>query len=312
MTASELFHIPVLKREVLTDLFFDSVQTVFDGTLGLGGHAEQILTTYPNIQRYCASDLDQQHLNHAQKRLAQWAEKLDTHQGNYSQIETFLSTKDIPRPLVIFLDLGLCSHHVDNPQKGFSFQADGPLSMAFDAEHTEAQADKILNTGSLNELTKIFREYGDEPLARKIAYTICDTREKTPLQTTQDLRTIVESCTHPKDRNKTLMRVFQAVRIAVNDELTHIKKTLESGYKNLHSGDRMGIISYHALEDKIVKDFFREKSTPTTEANEFSLHAEIAPPQAKTLTKKPIVPSEEEIAHNPRARSAKFRILETL
>ena len=117
MTAPQLFHAPVLEKEVLTDLFFDGVQTVFDGTLGLGGHAERILTEFPDLKRYCGSDLDQQHLDYAQNRLQNWSAKIDTHQGNYSQMEEFLGIKDIPRPLVVLLDLGICSHHVDNPDK---------------------------------------------------------------------------------------------------------------------------------------------------------------------------------------------------
>ncbi len=312
MNSHTLSHSPVLQKEVLAFLFFDGVQTVFDGTLGLGGHAESILQQFPLVSQYIACDLDMQHLLFAKKRLHAWEQKLELHHANFSEIASLLAKSKRVHPLVILLDLGLCSNHVDDAQKGFSLQQDGPLSMAFDVENAEKTAETVLNSYSLDELTHLLRHYGEEPSARKIAQALVDARQEVPLKTTFDLRAVIERCIHPKDRNKTLMRVFQAVRIEVNDELVHLKKTLESVLSVMQSGDRLGVISYHALEDRMVKQYFALYSQPKTAPTEFSLHTVIAEAQAKTQTKKPIVPSSQEIESNPRARSAKFRILQKI
>lgn len=312
MTYQKLFHQPVLKKEILAVLLVDKVKTFFDGTVGLGGHAEAILENFPSISHYIACDLDQQHLLYAQKRLEKWTEKTTFHPLNFSAIKDLLSEKDFPRPLVVLLDLGLCSHHVDNPEKGFSFQKDGPLNMAFDGEGVKTRADEILNKKSVQELVRIFRAYGQEPQALKIAQKIVEYREENPLKTTGDLRKIIESCVHPKNRNKALMRVFQAVRIEVNQELEHLQKALDGAFLSMISGDRLGVISYHALEDQIVKDAFTQKSKPKTIETEFSLHTPIASAKFKRITKKPIVPTNEEVEDNPRSRSAKLRIIEKI
>lgn len=311
MSTPQPFHEPVLQKEVLETLFWDEVRTVFDGTLGLGGHAELILDRFSSIQKYIACDLDSEHIMYAKKRLQKWHTKLEIHHSNFSSFNKIVQN-EVVRPMVVLLDLGLCSYHVDNPAKGFSFQQDGPLSMAFDGTQAQETAQTILNTQTLQGLTDIFRKYGEEPSARKIADRIVQHRQTEPLRTTGDLRRVIESCIHPKDLNKTLMRVFQAIRIAVNDELRHLEIALHDIFDSLECGDRMGVISYHSLEDQRVKDFFAIQSKPKTIATEFSLHTPVAPARGKLLTKKPIVPSAEEIAANPRSRSAKLRIIEKI
>lgn len=312
MNSHTLSHSPVLQKEVLAVLFFEGVETVFDGTLGLGGHAESILQQFSSVSRYIACDLDAQHLAFAQKRLSKWESKTEFHHVNFSVFADVIQSKERKRPLVVLLDLGLCSNHVDDPKKGFSLKYDGPLSMAFDVDGNKKTAEHVINTYSEEELIRVLRMYGEEPSARRIAKTILQKREEAPITRTAELRDVIEFCTHPKDRNKTLMRVFQAIRIEVNDELDHLKKVLEEMIDVLKSGDRVGVISYHALEDRMVKERFQTYSTPETEPTSFSLHTVVAPAKAKLVVKKPIVPSAEELFENPRSRSAKLRILEKI
>jgi len=311
MTDQNLFHEPVLKSEILALLLFEKVQTVFDGTLGLGGHAEAILSAFPGIKKYIACDLDSENLEFARKRLGKWHQKTIFHHSNFSAIKEIIQGSSISRPLVIFLDLGLCSTHIDNPEKGFSFNADGPLRMTFNPEE-EYDCAQILNTEDEKELARILHEYGEEPLARKLAAKIIERRRQKLFATTADLRSLVEENVIVIHRKKTLMRVFQAFRIAVNNELEVLEETLRRAAEVMKSGDRCGVISYHSLEDRIVKQFFMVSSRPVTAETPQSLHTEIAPAEFRLLTKKPVVPSEAEIDRNPRSRSACLRVIEKI
>lgn len=309
MTHKNLSHESVLRDEVLRELITDKTVSVFDGTLGLGGHAEAILSQFENVKNYIATDLDSQHLTFATKRLESFGKRFFPHHSSFSLASELIENVD--RPLVLIFDLGLCSNQIDDPEKGFAFAADGPLTMAFDDSRKGAAA-KILNTASERELTRIFCEYGEEPSAYKIARKIVAIREEKPFETTTQLREAVEKSVHVTVRKKSLVRVFQALRIAVNDELTILQTTLTSVVAKLQASDRIGVISYHSLEDRIVKKIFATAAQPQTEETPFSLHTEVVPANFRLLTKKPIVPTNEEIIRNPRARSAKFRILEKI
>jgi 16S rRNA (cytosine1402-N4)-methyltransferase len=181
--------------------------------------------------------------------------------------------------------------------------------MAFDSTSGKDCA-QILNSESEQELARILHEYGEEPLARKLARKIVEARETKPFETTFDLRQLIEENTIPQTRKKTMMRVFQGLRIAVNDELNVLQQTLEDALAVMESGDRMGVISYHSLEDRIVKKFTVSNAKPETMATDLSLHTEIAPAKIRLLSRKPIVPTPEEIEINPRSRSAKLRLFE--
>ncbi len=309
MPLKKTAHTPVLLKEILEMLLTKNVATVFDGTLGLGGHGEAILEEFNNVKKYIGCDLDLEHLNFAQERLEAHCDKAIFRQSNFSEIKKIIQELNIIRPLVILLDLGICSHHVDNPEKGFSFEKNGPLRMSFDTQN-ETNCEKIVNEANEKSLTQIFREFGEEPLAPKISRKIIEARKHGKIKTTGKLKEIIENTTHPTQRKKTLMRIFQALRIATNQELEHLEKTLHDAWEIMLPGDRIGIIAYHSLEDRMVKKFFLEKSKPVTAETEFSLHEEVAPAEGSLLTRKPIVPTDEEIAANPRARSAKLRILE--
>jgi 16S rRNA (cytosine1402-N4)-methyltransferase len=311
MTDQSLFHESVLKKEVCQNLLTPQTRAVFDGTLGLGGHAEMILSHFPSIEFYAGTDLDPQHLKFAQQRLQPWKEKLHLFRQNFSTLGPLLTKTEVPRPLVILLDLGLCSNQLDDPKKGFSFRAEGPLNMSFSPENEES-AEHLLNQSSLSTLIQIFREFGEEPRSEKIARAIESRRSEKPIKTTQELRNIIESVTHQKEHKKTLMRIFQSLRIATNQELQHLEKTLNDSLQVMQAGDRIGVMSFHSLEDRLVKQFFKKNATPQTRPSDFSLHEIVRPAKLKLYTKKPIVPSTEEISHNPRSRSVKFRIAEKI
>ncbi len=304
-------HTPVLLNEILMHLLTPKTKVVFDGTLGLGGHAKGIFLSFPKIEKYIGCDLDMEHLSLAKKRLNKWFSKLLFQNCNFSEIKKIIKRLDFSGPLAILLDLGLCSLHVDLPEKGFSYAKNGPLKMSFGSKN-KLICVKIINEASEKDLSRIFKEFGEEPLAHKISRKIVEARKHTKIETTGDLREIVENAVHPAQRKKTLPRIFQGLRIAVNDELVHLEKTLNDGFSVMQPGDRMGIISYHSLEDRMVKKFFSQKSKPKTEVTVHSLHTEVEPPQAMLLTRKAIIPSHEEIVHNPRARSAKLRIIEKI
>ena len=311
MTEHNLFHEPVLKKEILDLLCSNEIKTVFDGTVGLGGHGEALLKQFSNITKYLACELDKEHLVFSEKRLSQWGEKMIFCHSNFSAIKKIVQENDIERPLAILLDLGLCSHHVDNADKGFSFEKDGPLAMAFDSSSGKDCA-QILNSATEEEIARILHEYGEEPLARKLARKIVETRDMKPFETTFDLRQLIEVNTIPQTRKKTMMRVFQGLRIAVNDELNVLQKTLEEALEVMQSGDRMGVISYHSLEDRIVKKFVVAQAKPETMETALSLHTEVAPAKIRLISRKPIVPTSEEIESNPRSRSAKLRLFEKI
>lgn len=309
MTKKTLFHDPVLSQEILSELVSMETKSVFDGTLGLGGHAELILNNYPNISQYIGSDLDSQHLEFAKKRLHKFNDKMRFFRGNFAEISNIFAENKPESPLSILLDLGICSNHIDDAEKGFAFSVNGPLKMAFDGHNG---AEELVNNAEESELIRIFREYGEEPLAKIIATEIVKSREISEIKTTEDLKKIIEECIHPHKQKKALVRIFQAIRIAVNDELTVLEKTIGDSFELMKKGDRLGIISYHSLEDRIVKNKFRKISQPKTAETKFSLHDIIEESAYKLLTKKPIKPTAEEISRNPRSRSAVLRIIQKI
>ncbi len=311
MLHETLKHDSVLQQEVLESLLHDKAESVFDGTLGLGGHAALILDAFPNVKLYAGTDLDVQHLEVAQKKLASYKDRFVGVEANFSQIDEVYEKYAMPRPTCILLDLGVCSNHFDDDSKGFSHQADGPLHMAFSANQ-EHNCEKIINEESVADLTRIMRNYGEEPSAHRIALNIVKARELKPLSRTSELKDLVEKCTHPKDRKKALARVFQAFRIATNQEMHHLELAINRSFDLMQPGDRLGVMSYHSLEDRIVKKQFQTRSKPKTEVTSFSLHTTVEEAEIRLITKKPILASEAEIARNPRSRSVKFRIAEKI
>lgn len=301
-------HIPVLRDEIGKILEIRAGDTVLDATLGLGGHSEMFLSLVGPAGMVVGLDVDQRNLVLAKKRLEHSPNMVFVH-SNFEYIKKIAEKRHLVGKIdAILLDLGLSSPHLDDAQRGFSFQKDGQLDMRFDTNLTETAAD-ILNTAPEQELLRIFKSYGEEKFAHPIAKNIVYHRSSGRIETSFALKKIVSEVVY-RHVNDALARIFQALRIVVNRELEVLETGLKSSFDVLKPNGRMAVISYHSLEDRIVKDYFKDLS-------QGCICSPLAPvcichrtPQVKILTRKPIIPSEKEIADNPRSRSAKLRVVQ--
>jgi 16S rRNA (cytosine1402-N4)-methyltransferase len=303
-------HVSVLVREVIECLRPGPGKRYFDGTVGGGGHAEQILIESSPDGQVLALDRDDTALGETQKRLGRFEGRLITRQASFAEAKDILTEIGWNSVDGVILDLGMSSDQIDSPERGFSFRAAARLDMRMDRRQS-VDARQIVNSFALEQLERIFRVYGEEPRARRIAQAIVAGRKQHTLETTAQLVQIIERVKGGGPRHHhPATQVFQALRIAVNQELQQLEQFLERGYETLRPGGRMAIISFHSLEDRIVKAAFRKWN-----------RACLCPPRAlscrcgwsqkvKLLTKKPIIPSADEIHANPRARSAKMRAVE--
>ena len=299
---SDAIHRPVMRAEAVRFLAPDRGGIYVDGTVGLGGHAAAILAAGPEA-RLIGIDRDPQALRYAAARLAQFGDRVRLVHGNYRDLAEILSNLGIEAIDGFLLDLGLSSLQLDAPERGFSFRADGPLDMRMDPTQGRSAAD-LVNAASVEELARILRDYGEERFAGRIARAIVAAR---PIETTGALAEVVRRAIPRRFHERRIdpaTRTFQALRIAVNDELRNLQDGLAAGFAALRPGGVIVVISFHSLEDRIVKRFFRKLATPRYES---LAPGPPLPPQAEVLTKKPLRPSEEEIGENPRARSAKLR-----
>ena len=288
-------HDPVLLQATLDLLNPQPGDRVVDGTLGLGGHALKILELIGPKGHYYGFDLDEANLEVARKRLKKFDSQTTFFHENFAHCHHRFQELGIDQVDKILLDLGLSSPHIDDSSRGFSVQNDGPLDMRFNRFDGITAAD-VVNRWSEQDLKKIFYEYGEERYAPKIARMIVEQRKSHSFETTFDLvEMLTEIMKNPRDKRQVATRIFQALRIEVNDELSVLRKSLPAMLSLLAPGGRMAVISFHSLEDRIVKHTFRNLA----KANEFKL-----------LTKKPIIPSDSEIEKNPRSRSAKLRGIE--
>jgi len=280
-----------------------------DCTLGQAGHARQILERITPGGRLLGIDRDPHAVEAARVALAQYGSSAVTVQGRFSELGSISAENGFDQADLVLFDFGLSSNQIDDPERGFSFRADGPLDMRMDAA-APVTAASIVNESDVREIERILREYGEERWARRIAQFIVARR---PLRTTRDLAQAVEAAipkaAWPRDINVST-RTFQGLRIAVNDELGEIEAGLRAALTTLKPGGRMATISFHSLEDRLVKSFFNVESTDC-----------ICPPQQpvctcghratlRTVTRRPVRPSEAEVAANPRARSARLRVAE--
>jgi 16S rRNA (cytosine1402-N4)-methyltransferase len=303
-------HVSVLVREVIECLRPGPGKRYFDGTVGGGGHAEQILIESSPDGQVLALDRDDTALGETQKRLGRFEGRVITRQASFAEAKDILSEIGWNGVDGVILDLGMSSDQIDSPERGFSFRAAARLDMRMDRRQS-VDARQIVNSFAVEQLERIFRVYGEEPRARRIAQAIVAGRKQHTLETTAQLVQIIERVKGSGRRDHhPATQVFQALRIAVNQELQQLEQFLESGYETLRPGGRMVIISFHSLEDRIVKAAFRKWN-----------RACLCPPRTlscrcgwsqkvKLLTKKPIMPSASEIHANPRARSAKMRAVE--
>ena len=288
-----LFHKPVLLKEAIEFLAVKSGEKYIDATLGGGGHTEAILKSGGIL---LGIDCDPEAIAAARRRLSSACPGASWRliRGNFENLkEIAMSNNFFPAAGILF-DLGVSSYQLETPQRGFSFNLEGPLDMRMDPDLKVTAAD-LINCLSENELTEIFFKFGEERFSRRIANAICRARQVAPIKAANELAEVILRV-RPKrgrfDRSHPATRCFQALRIAVNDELNNLKKALPQALEILKPGGRLVVLSFHSLEDRIVKNFLKEKAKEK---------------EIKILTKKPIRPSEKEIEENPRSRSAKLR-----
>lgn len=307
-------HSSVLLDEIVHFFHTQSLRRFVDATLGAGGHSEAILKDHPEIELLIGIDQDPTAREIAKKRLADWEQKVKIVQGNFSELASALEGISINSVDGIIFDLGVSSMQFDMPEKGFSFMRDGPLDMRMDPSGTLTAAE-IVNTWPEEQLDRIFRDYGEEKRSRAAARAIATARKHKPIATTLDLAEALKIALRPHPFKRgihPLTLVFQALRIAVNGELDVLKAVLPIAIQRLSKGGRLGVISFHSLEDRIVKNAMQFAASDKVHTSGISGMFLDKEPQVTILTKKPIVPSEEEIEQNPRSRSAKLRVVEKL
>ena len=310
---SEFHHVSVLLWECIEGLNIKPDGIYVDGTLGGAGHSSQIaarLTT----GRLIGIDRDPVALEAAGKRLAPYADRVTLVHSNFCEIAQVLADLNIEGVDGILLDLGVSSPQLDEVSRGFSYMGDAPLDMRMNAEDSLSAYD-VVNTWPYEELRRILYEYGEERYAPQIASAICRRRETAPIQTTLELVDIIRSAMPPaalREKQHPAKRSFQAIRIAVNDELGSVEKVMEDAIPCLNPGGRLAIITFHSLEDRIVKNGMAAASKGCTCPPNFPVCVCGKKPKVKLISKKPIVSGQEELDMNPRARSAKLRVCEKL
>lgn len=305
MTVSP-YHTPVLLRESLEHLVTDPSGVYVDATLGGGGHTESLLARLMPSGRVVAFDQDADAVAEVERRLTRSASRLTIRHSNFADFASELHAIGLNAVDGILLDLGVSSHQLDDPVRGFSFRSEERLDMRMDRRSGRTAFD-VVNLSDEAELVHIIREYGEERRARQIVRAIIRSR---PITTTTALAALVEAQTPGPMATKSLARVFQALRIEVNQELEHLRRCLADTPSVLRSGGRLVVISYHSLEDRIVKEFLRERASDRIPSGTKFLPDRPRIPEFRLLTRKPLRASPEEQQANPRARSAKLRVAE--
>lgn len=310
---SEFHHVSVLLDECIEGLAIKPEGIYVDGTLGGAGHSSQIaarLTT----GRLIGIDRDEVALAAAGKRLAPYSDRVTLVHSNFCELASVLDQLNISGVDGILLDLGVSSPQLDDGSRGFSYMVDAPLDMRMDASDS-LNAHTVVNTWTYEELKRILYEYGEERFAPQIASAICKRRETAPIATTLELVDVIRSAMPAsalREKQHPAKRSFQAIRIAVNDELNSVAKVMEDAIPKLNPGGRLAVITFHSLEDRIVKNAMAAAAKGCTCPPSFPVCVCGKKPKVKVITRKPIVSGEEELERNPRARSAKLRICEKL
>ncbi|HSH00696.1 MAG TPA: 16S rRNA (cytosine(1402)-N(4))-methyltransferase RsmH [candidate division Zixibacteria bacterium] len=308
---TEFAHEPVLRDEVTTWLALPTGGVGLDCTVGGGSHLAALAAGSAPGAEFYGIDRDRDAVaaaRHALRDLPQVKQIICAPFGRLSAVLGELHITRIDRAL---FDLGVSSYQIDTPQRGFSFQQGGPLDMRMDTTMANTAAD-LVNTAAEAELSLIFFKYGEERRARRIAAEIVRQRAATTFSRVEQLRETIERAVGKANLTKTLARIFQALRIAVNDELGELERALPQAVAALNPGGRIGVISYHSLEDRTVKDFFRSRTGECVCPPGLPVCACGATAELTVLTRKPVTPTADEIARNPRSRSAKFRVAEKL
>ena len=306
------YHAPIMVEEVLSLLAPERGGIFVDGTLGGGGHAEAVLKALPKDSRLYGIDRDGEAIAEATKRLAPYGEQFHALRGNFFDMTALLHEKGVSRVDGILTDLGVSSHQLDAPERGFSYHNEAPLDMRMD-ETASLTAYDVVNTYPAERLATILREYGEERYAMRIANAIVRNRQKAPISSTTALAEIVKAATTAENRwegQHPARRAFQAIRIEVNGELEGLSKALTDAVDLLNPGGRLCVITFHSLEDRIAKQAFKTLENPCTCPPKAPICTCNKKPVVRILTKKPVIAGEEELKVNARSRSAKLRAIE--
>ena len=307
----EYTHKPVLLDECIEGLNIRPDGVYVDGTLGRAGHSREIAKRLTTGRLICI-DRDMAAIEAAQTRLADWMDKVTLIHSNFSEVGQVLEDAGISGVDGMLFDLGGSSPQLDDASRGFSYMQDAPLDMRMDVS-APLTAREVVNSWSFEELRRILQDYGEERYASKIAKTICQVRETTPIETTLQLVDVIKSAMPPaalREKQHPAKRSFQAIRIAVNGELDALPPMLASAVKVLNPGGRLAVITFHSLEDRIVKQTMKELATGCTCPPNFPVCVCGNRPKIRLVSRKPIISGEAELAENPRARSAKLRVAE--
>jgi 16S rRNA (cytosine1402-N4)-methyltransferase len=302
------FHLPVLLHPTVSSLQPGAGKLFLDGTIGGGGHALALLEAGASV---IGCDQDPEALAEAARRLRGFGNRVRLLESNFAELAEKLIDFEVSEVDGILLDLGVSSHQLDTPSRGFSFLGDGPLDMRM-GPHVRRTAADIVNQASEEELAKIFFEFGEERAARRLASRIVKVRSRMPLRRTVDLVGVIESVIPKRGPSHPATKAFQALRIAVNSELDTLKLGLRRLSAYVKKGGRMAVITFHSLEDRIVKQYFREVSQEWIDRPEWSAPRRNPAFAFRLVTARPIEPGEEEVKGNSRARSAKLRVIERI
>ena len=310
----EFQHKSVLLQECIDALNIRPDGIYLDGTLGGAGHSSQIARRLTEGGRLIGVDRDRTALAAAKERLAPYADRVTLVHSNFAEIDAILDSLGIPAVDGMLFDLGVSSPQLDDASRGFSYMADAPLDMRMDKDDV-LTAGEVVNTWPQGELRRILYDYGEERYAPQIAAAICRAREKAPVETTLELVDIIRSAMPAqalREKQHPAKRSFQAIRIAVNDELGAVSRMMQAAVGRLNPGGRLAVITFHSLEDRIVKSEMQQAARGCTCPPEFPVCVCGKKPLVKLVTRKPIVSGPAELEENPRARSAKLRVADKL
>ncbi|PID58163.1 MAG: SAM-dependent methyltransferase [Ignavibacteriae bacterium] len=304
------YHIPVLLQESAGYLIGNKSGIYFDGTLGLGGHISKFLSMLNTDAQFIATDKDIEAYNYCEKKFNE-DKRLTIFNTSFSNIRTIALVEKIEGFDGIFADLGVSSYQLDKPELGFTFRKEALLDLRMD-KTSGKPAYEFVNTAKKEELADVIFQFGEEKKSRVIAKNIVRARTQQPIKTTTGLKSAIEQVIPARNSHKTLARVFQALRIYVNNELDELKDFLKKSVELLNTNGRMVILSYHSLEDRIVKEFFKYEAQDCVCPTEIPVCMCNKKSRLKILTRKPIVASELEVNKNPRARSVRLRVAEKI
>lgn len=308
----EFHHRSVLLQETIENLCIKPNGIYVDGTLGGAGHASEICRGLSATGRLIGIDQDEDAIKAAGERLKVFGERVTIIRSNYCNMVRELNNIGVTAVDGILLDLGVSSYQLDTAERGFSYREDAPLDMRMDRRDTQTAGD-IVNTYSEAKLYRVIRDYGEDQFAKNIAKHICMAREKAPIRTTGELTEIIKAAIPMKVRatgGHPAKKTFQAIRIELNRELEVLEKSLDGMIDLLSPGGRLCVITFHSLEDRIVKTIFRRNENPCTCPPEFPVCVCGKTSKGRVVTRKPILPSAQELEENPRSKSAKLRVFE--